>query len=211
MHAFFRFFWRISLISSRWACEVEPQELAWVGCSKPSWFARFWAGSGCGGLAGRRAWGALGASPGASGGLSGARRDPQGGLQRRLWQLLGDSGDLWGSLGASAGLWGALGVSAGTLKGFPRWSESFAVLLLCPTCSQILHPSPSLSLSFSFSLSLSPSFFLSLSLSFSLSLSLSLSLALSLSLPLCPTCSQNSLYLRASRSRNFELSVRSLK
>ena len=33
MHAFFRFFWPISLISSRWACEFEPQVLAWVGCS----------------------------------------------------------------------------------------------------------------------------------------------------------------------------------
>ena len=103
------FFWPILLINSRWAYEVAPQELAWVGCS------RFWARSGCGGLAGGRAWGALGASPGASRGLSGAHRDPQGGLQRRLWQLLGDSGDLWGSsracgpLGGS--LWGALGVS----------------------------------------------------------------------------------------------------
>ena len=96
MHAFFRFFWPLSLISSRWTCEVESQEFAWVGCSKPSCFTRFWAGSGCGGLAGRRAWGALGASPGASGGLSGARRDSQGGLQRRLWQLLGNSGDLCG-------------------------------------------------------------------------------------------------------------------
>ena len=28
LHAFFRFVWPISLISSRWACEVEPQELA---------------------------------------------------------------------------------------------------------------------------------------------------------------------------------------
>ena len=105
------FFWPILLISSRWAYEVAPQELAWVGCSKPLCFTRFWARSGCGGLAWGRAWGALGASPGASRGLSGAHRDPQGGLQRRLWQLLGDSGDLWGSLGASAGLWGALGVS----------------------------------------------------------------------------------------------------
>jgi hypothetical protein len=99
------FFWPILLISSRGAYEVAPQELAWVGCS------RFWARSGCGGLAWGRAWGALGASPGASRGLPGAHRSPQGGLQRRLWQLLGDSGDLWGSLGASAGLWGALGVS----------------------------------------------------------------------------------------------------
>ena len=100
------FFWPILLISSRWACEV-----AWVGCSKTLCFTRFWARSGCGGLAWGRAWGALGASPGASRGLSGAHRYPQGGLQRRLWHLLGDSGDLWGSLGASAGFWGAFGVS----------------------------------------------------------------------------------------------------
>ena len=103
------FFWLILLISSRWAYEVAPQELAWVGCSKPLCFTRFWARSGCGGLAWGRAWGALGASPGASRGLSGAHRDPQGGLQRRLWQLLGDSGDLWGSWLRSSGfLFGAV-------------------------------------------------------------------------------------------------------
>ena len=112
------FFWPILLISSRGAYEVAPQELAWVGCS------RFWARSGCGGLAWGRAWGALGASPGAlgglwalwgplgggvweflgslgaSGGLWVARRVPQARPQRRLW---GVSGGLWGPLGASGG------------------------------------------------------------------------------------------------------------
>ncbi len=100
MHAFFRFFWPMSLISSRWACEVEPQVLAWVGCSKPSCFTWFWAGSGCGGLAGRRAWGALGASPGASGPSRGPLVPPR----RTTKEALAAPGGLWrplGLLGAS--------------------------------------------------------------------------------------------------------------
>ena len=141
MHAFFRLFWPISLISSRWACEVEPQAPVWVGCSKPSCFTRFWAGSGCGRLAGGRAWGALGASPGAPGslwaiwvplggglwgrlgasGLSGglwvARRVPQEDPKGGSGRLLGASGGLWASLeaslGASGNLWGLLGASGG--------------------------------------------------------------------------------------------------
>ena len=128
MHAFFRFFWPISLISSRWACEFEPQVLAWVGCSKPSCFTRFWAGSGCGGLAGERAWGALGASPGALGGLW-ALWGPLGGGVWELLGALGASGGLWvarrvlqtrpqkggsgGFLGAFGGLWGPLGAAGG--------------------------------------------------------------------------------------------------
>ena len=134
LHAFFRLFWPMSLLSSRWACEFEPQVLAWVGCSKPSCFTRFGAGSGCGGLAGERAWGALGASPGAlgglwavwgplgggvwellgslgaSGGLWVARRVPQARPQRRFWRV---SGGLWGPLGAAVGLWGPLGAAVG--------------------------------------------------------------------------------------------------
>ena len=120
LHAFFRLFWPMSLLSSRWACEFEPQVLAWVGCSKPSCFTRFGAGSGCGGLAGERAWGALGASPGALGGLW-ALWGPLGG---GVWELLGA---LWGprSLGGPPGppsetpkevlegFWGPLGASGG--------------------------------------------------------------------------------------------------
>ena len=105
---------------------------------------RFWAGSGCGGLAGARAWGALGASPGAlgglwavwgplgwgvwellgslgaSGGLWVARRVPQARPQRRLW---GVSGGLWGPLGVSGGSWGPLG----------------RFLPLCPAAHKTLH------------------------------------------------------------------------
>ena len=125
------FFWPILLISLRWAYEVAPQELAWVGCSKPLCFTRFWARSGCGGLAWGRAWGALGPLLGPLGASRGPTETPKehyrGGFGSS-WETLATSGGLWGPLRAFGGLWG----SPGTLKGFPRWSESFAVLLLCP-------------------------------------------------------------------------------
>ena len=71
-HAFFQLFWPISLIISRGACEVEPQALAWVGCSKPSCFTRFWVGSVCGGPAGSWSrWVLLGALGGSWGPLGG--------------------------------------------------------------------------------------------------------------------------------------------
>ena len=127
------FFWPILLMSSRGAYEVAPQELAWVGCSKPLCFTRFWARSGCGGLAWGRAWEALGAFPGASRGLSGAHRDPQGRLQRRLWQLLGDSGDLWGF----GGLCGPLG-GFGGLRGLLRASPDALSRLLSFALSRML-------------------------------------------------------------------------
>ncbi len=130
-HAFFVFFWPISLISSRWAHEVAPQEFAWVGCSKPSCFTRFWAGSGCGGLAGTRAWGALGASPGASEGLSGPLGGPPGPPRRtteeaqaapgRVFEGLWASTRFWAGSGrgglAGTRAWGALGASPGASEG----------------------------------------------------------------------------------------------
>ena len=102
-HAFFAFFWPISLISSRWAHEVAPQVLAWVVCSKPSCFTRFWAGSGC--------WVAVPV----------ARRVPQGAPkegQEALWDsAVGRKGSpkrapccrdslFWEFFGAPWGVWG---------------------------------------------------------------------------------------------------------
>ena len=75
------FFWALPLISSRWACEVAPQALVWVGCSKPSCFTRFWAGSGCGGPAGW-CWAVVPV----------ARRVPQGGPQGEAQEFFGDCG-----------------------------------------------------------------------------------------------------------------------
>ena len=84
------FFWPILLISSRWAYEVAPQGLAWVGCSKPLCFTRFWARSGCGGLAWGRAWG----SPGASRGPTETPKEDYRGGFGSSWETLATSGGL---------------------------------------------------------------------------------------------------------------------
>ena len=148
------FFWALSLMNSRWAREVEPQAPVWVGCSKPSCFTRFWAGSGCGRLAGGRAWGALGASPGAPGSLWALWVPLGGGFWERLgasglsggfWGSLGGPpgppsrtpkealGGSWGPLGAFGRLWGLLGASGG-LWGLLGASGSFSAAL--SRCSQ---------------------------------------------------------------------------
>ena len=127
-HAFFDFFWPLSLISSRWACEVEPQAPVWVGCSKPVCFTRFWAGSGCGGLAGTRAWGALEASPEAFGGLSGPFGCPPGPPRRTTEEAQAAPGKLRRPLGVFLGLWASRGQPLGGSGGLRGLKASPDVL-----------------------------------------------------------------------------------
>ena len=117
-HAFFAFFWPLSLISSRWACEVEPLET--FVFYEVLGGVRVWRAGRGAGLGGSRGlswglWGPLGASRGPAGTPEENYRGGSG----SSWETLATSGGLRRLVGlyeaASGGLWGF----PGTFKASP--------------------------------------------------------------------------------------------